>query len=173
MARKASEVAVHGDPLAAGLNRWSRVAGHMSGHTDPYVSMSNPPGPNSHFRLRRRIRVVAILELADVRCGFGLRQLEDLVVQRREVAGRVGVAGVAAVAVCVVADARDVTAGATVTGAGSELAAGIESMAAAAISAARNAGSAGTTPAAVDTIGVAGAGVQRLALRVAVAGIAC
>ena len=63
--------------------------------------------------------------------------------------------------------------GATVTGAGSELAAGIESMAGAAISAARNAGSAGTTPAAVDTIGVAGAGVQRLALRVAVAGIAC
>jgi hypothetical protein len=66
-----------------------------------------------------------------------------------------------------------VTAGATVTGTSSELAAGVESMTGAATSAALSAGSAGTTSAAADTIAVAGAGVQRLALRVAVDGIAC
>ena len=61
------------------------------------------------------------------------------------------------------------TAGATATGASSELAAGIESMAGATTSA----GNAGIASAAADTIAATGVGVQRLALRVAVAGIAC
>ena len=81
----------------------------------------------------------------------------------------VGAAGVAADAVCVVAS--DVTATGTGTGTGSEFTAGIESMAGAAANAACSAGSTGTRFDTVDTVAVAG--VQRLALRVAVAGIAC
>src|ERR1700753_707866 len=52
-------------------------------------------GPMIAFRLRRTAREIAIDEAVIVAGGFGFRDLEDFFVQRRQRAGRMGVAGIA------------------------------------------------------------------------------